>query len=96
MSSIQARLIARLRAAGLDLPDGVRLERTHASESQRVQGAWSWAAVHADGRPLYGQGGTVGSQHAMGTLLAADAIVISEPSRFGDVNVDPAGWAGLS
>jgi hypothetical protein len=90
VSSVQARLIARLRAEGLDLPDGVRLERTHASESQRVQGAWSWAAVGPDGLPLYEQGGSVGSQHPMGVLLAADQIFISPMSGFYDVSVDLA------
>lgn len=86
--TVQARLIARLRAAGVDLPEGVQLRRSSASASQRVQGAWSWCAVDAAGLLLYEQGGTVGSQWNMGQLLAAGRWEVNGPDRDHDVHID--------
>lgn len=53
------RLFDRLRAMGLDVPDGSRFHRTHAGYWQRAQGAWSWFIDNADGRELYGSQVTV-------------------------------------
>lgn len=63
------RLIIRLRKIGLDLPEGSRLERTHAGYWQRKQGAWTWRAIGPGNRPLW-----VGSTYTMTELLAAPGI----------------------
>jgi hypothetical protein len=64
------RLLLRLRAEGLRLPEGARLRRVYPSASMRNLGAWSWCAVGPDGEEL-----RIGSRHPMGELLHVPALV---------------------
>lgn len=68
--STRARLLARLRAMGLDLPEGTALLRTHAQRADRAAGAWSWYALGPGGYEV-----GLGSQHPMRELLAAVRLV---------------------
>ncbi|THA72523.1 hypothetical protein E6R60_26710 [Streptomyces sp. A0642] len=93
-ASVAERLLARLRAAGVELPKGTRLVRVYPSESMRNVGAWSWTAANADGVPLYrdesGRTMAVGSQYPMGMLLRL-GFEVNRPGfgDFGDITVDP-------
>ncbi|MFC4506659.1 MULTISPECIES: hypothetical protein [Streptomyces] len=82
------RLLARLREAGLDLPEGSRLDRVYPSRAMRTEGAWSWAAFGPGGREL-----RIGSQYSMTQLLQADALDVA-PIQSGavgkDIDVIPA------
>ncbi|MER6606007.1 hypothetical protein ABT282_08825 [Streptomyces sp. NPDC000927] len=83
----QQRLLAKLREAGVTVPDGTRLAPTRASRSQRNLGAWSWAALLEDGREL-----RLGSRENMTELVRAERLYL-HTDWGGDVNVasDPGG-----
>lgn len=93
-ASVSERLLARLRAAGVELPEGARLVRVHPSESMRNVGAWSWTAADADGIPLcrdaQGRPMAVGSQYSMGELLRL-GFEVNRPGfdGYGDITIDP-------
>jgi hypothetical protein len=78
-------LLRRLREVLPDLPAGVELRRTFACRADRAAGAWSWFLHDPDNPGL-----SIGSQWPVGTLLAAESWHVSEPDRYGDVNIDPA------
>jgi hypothetical protein len=80
--TIAERLLARLRKAGLDLPEGSQLVRVYPSSARRNEGAWSWAALGPDGRDLQ-----LGSQFSMTELLRAEAVYAS-PITSGSINKD--------
>ncbi|WP_329142756.1 hypothetical protein OIU91_04000 [Streptomyces sp. NBC_01456] len=82
------RLIARLREAGLDLPEGSRLVRVYPSRAMRNEGAWSWSAFGPGGRELQ-----LGSQYPMAELLAAeklDTMQVMSGAVGSDTEVFPA------
>lgn len=82
------RLLARLREAGLPLPQGTRLVRVHPSRSMRNEGAWSWAALGPGAEDLQ-----IGSQYSMGELLSAELLYITTIQSGAvskDVEVHPA------
>ncbi len=70
------KLIKRLRAMGLDLPDVVRVEHTNAGRVQKAAGAWSWYLVDHDGKEL-----RVGGFLAVTELLRGPMIATRAPSR---------------
>lgn len=78
------RLLARLRAMGLTIPEGYCIGRTYAGAVQRRDGAWSWST-----QPPRGDDGIgvpdVGSQFPVGTLLSAERLIAVH--RHGD-------WSG--
>lgn len=80
-----ARLIARLRAMGLDIPEGARVERTYAGRLQRECGAWSWALYSATGFEL-----NIGSQFSV-TRLLRGRMCASRPWGWesSDIDIDP-------
>jgi hypothetical protein len=82
MSSVSERLLQRLRAEGVEVPDGSTLHRTFATGSTRRVGAWSWFALAPDGSEL-----KLGSQHSMGELLALPVWEITT-DRQGDTWID--------
>ncbi|SRR5216683_1167076 len=84
-ASVHDRLLARLRAAGLHLPDGTVLLTLHTGRIQRSQGAWSWAAQGPGGRALPVP---VGSQWPMHSLISHEWLIITR-SASGDLHVDP-------
>jgi hypothetical protein len=77
------RLVARLRAMGVPLPDEVELVRTRAGRAQRAAGAWSWAAYVPGGREL-----RLGSQAPITELLRAHRLTVSQYSPSDDMEVD--------
>lgn len=83
---ISERLLARLLEQGI-VPTDAKAEigRTHASRSQAVYGAWSWAAYWNDGAR------SVGSQYTMAECLRAPGWVVdlNRVREFGEVTVDP-------
>lgn len=84
-STPSARLLARLRAMGLTIPEGYCIGRTYAGAWQRRDGAWSWST-----QPPRGDDGIgvpyVGSQFPVGTLLSADRLIAVH--RYGDWDGD--------
>lgn len=81
------RLLRKLRALGLELPEGARLVRTNPSPAARNAGAWCWCAVDGDGRDL-----RIGSQVPMGELLRASALEANRDDmlRMPDTHIDIA------
>jgi hypothetical protein len=56
------------------------------SRASRANGAWSWAAVNADGVPL-----PLGSHWSMAELLAAPRLIAHrDTTGAGDIDIDPA------
>jgi hypothetical protein len=47
----EARLLEKIRQAGAPVPDGARLQATHATRAMRSEGGAVWVLVGADGRP---------------------------------------------
>ena len=43
-----SKLIKRLKALGLNIPEGTYISRTKAGRNQKAAGAWSWNLCHAD------------------------------------------------
>lgn len=81
MANVSERLWQRLCAMGLADRCGVGLRPLRAARASRAIGAWSWAAIDAEGIPL-----PLGSHVAMAELLAAKRLVANLSS--GDVTVD--------
>ena len=77
------RLIARLRAMGLIIPNDARVQRTYAGFWQRREGAWLWALVDSNDFEL-----SIGSQHCVTSLLKERLIVIQHWNNR-DFHVDP-------
>lgn len=69
------RLLARLRAMGVPIPEGAVIRRTHAGLQQRRNGAWSWF-VDPDPR-IPGTTPGLGSQVPVTELLRTDRLVVS-------------------
>jgi hypothetical protein len=86
MRSPSERLLARLRAQGVEIPDGARIQRTYAGRCQREAGAWSWSVVNADGGDLRQR---LGSQWPVGVLLGAPRLIVSRSHRDLGWDVDP-------
>jgi hypothetical protein len=82
------RLLARLRAMGLDIVDGAVVQRTYAGIWQRREGAWSWALVDANNFEL-----SVGSQYPV-TRLLKGRIMATQHWNNDDLHVDP--WEAIS
>jgi hypothetical protein len=91
---LSERLLARLTAMGLEMPEGTRLVRTNASRSARANGAWVWRAEDPTGwfaLPVWyrdRQGG-VGSIWPMLTLLQNPRLTLVCPHS-GDISVWPS------
>lgn len=94
MATVQQKLITRMRAEGLDLPEGTCLFRTYASKSDLSCGAWSWHAA-IPGKPSTGPGVgavdmvvlNIGSQYSMLQLLLAEKWFLST-NRHGEISID--------
>ena len=90
---VSDRLIARLRAAGADLPPCTELCRTNRNRSTGT-GAWSWFAycphsLNDPGREHAGHSNLrYGSHWPMRTLLAADGYTF-QTLGCGDICIDP-------
>lgn len=85
------KLIARIRALGVQLPDDVQVRRVYPSAASRNAGAWSWSLC-SDQHPYDLK---IGSQYAVARLVRAGvAIEISAPDRTGDRHIDPVETAG--
>lgn len=84
-----ARLLTRLRAMGLPVPEGASIERTHAGHWQRKEGAWSWQVL-----PQLGREG-VGSQYPVTKLLHARRLIAIRHHRQDDYHLFAwqEGWA---
>ena len=78
------RLLARLTAMGVPLPEGAEIRRTYAGWLQRRHGAWSWAVDPSVGA------WTVGSQWPVTHLLRARRLVVSRAGTQADWDVDEA------
>jgi hypothetical protein len=78
------RLLTRLRALGLDIPEGATIARTYAGVWQRRDGAWSWYAQQPDGRPI-----DIGSQYAVGDLLRERYLCATVGWREPAIHIDP-------
>ncbi len=87
--SLIDKLRERCKAAGLTLPKGVQIRRTHAGSNQRACGAWSWFLVDKNGYPYSNNHkGQIGSQYPA-SVLVRRPVVIAEPQAWGDINIDP-------
>lgn len=82
--SLTARLLARLRAEGLAIPEGARVERTRAGRHQRSAGAWSWYLLDADGSEL-----NIASQWPVGELVKAARITAGHQQSTRDTHIFP-------
>ncbi len=80
------RMIERLRALGLELPQDARIVPTYAGRHQRNAGAWVWTINSTRGWVR------VGSQFPLRELRGP--ITLSGPDRFGDHFVDPDSGEG--
>jgi len=69
--TVSERLIKRLRAMGMDVPDASTLQRTHAGISMRQRGAWSWSLIAPGGHEL------CGSYHPATGLLRSNMVVVT-------------------
>lgn len=83
------RLRKRCQAAGLELPEGVQIRRTHAGRHQLACGAWKWFLITADGH-IYSPNlkGQVGSQFRASDLVKHE-LEVSSDQPWGDINLDP-------
>lgn len=72
--TVKERMLARLRAMGEDLPEGVRLDSTRAGRQQRSEGAWSWVAYGKDSK---GRWIDLGSHWPMWALLGCKSLSIT-------------------
>jgi hypothetical protein len=79
------RLLSKIRAAGIEVPEGARFERFYHGWAQRAAGAWAWNLVDADGRSL---DPPVGSHHPRRNLRGPIAVTYSRHTL--DYCVDPA------
>jgi hypothetical protein len=88
------RLLARLRAMGVDLPEDATICRTYAGRHQRAAGAWTWYAWSA----TRGNLGGIGSHSTVNELVRAPVISATRAYGIGeDLHVDPCepgstGW----
>jgi len=73
------RLIKRLSAMGMDVPDGSAVYRTHAGRLMRQTGAWSWYL----GDPSYKE--LCGSYLPVTELLRSRLIVVTGDYRTPEV-----------
>jgi hypothetical protein len=88
MPNPSERLLTRLHAMGVDIPDGARVQRTYAGYWQRSEGAWSWALVDGNGHEL-----KLGSQYPLSTLLKS-RIMVTRRWNNDDFHVDL--WTSIS
>lgn len=77
------KLLAQLREAGLDLPEGASIVRTRAGHQQVNAGAWSWALLGPDNEDL-----RIGSQWPVGDLLRHGFDVAPPTYRDSDTHID--------
>lgn len=80
-----ARLLEKIRQAGVPLPSGVGFRATRAGRSARSAGAWVWFLVDADGMYLTPE---VGSQWPRSALRGG--IEASWDRHTDSWQVDPA------
>jgi hypothetical protein len=80
-----ARLLARLRAQGVQVPEGAQIRRTYAGRCQREAGAWSWFVLNPDGSETIGG---LGGYHPVGVLLRAPRLRVTRELN-GSWSVDP-------
>jgi hypothetical protein len=81
---------------GLDIPEGSRVERTHAGRWQKSAGAWSWYLLDAQGAEL-----RIGSQSPIASLLRERLAATRSWGHHADTDIDPVtahngrrtGWA---
>ena len=78
------RLIARLRAMGVEIPEGATIRRTHAGYWQKAQAAWSWFVADANGKEL-----GIGSQISVTELLREKRLCAAEAYSDCDISIDP-------
>jgi hypothetical protein len=81
------KLIERLRAMGVHLPEGTTLRRTYSGRCMRAQGAWSWFTLYPAPEPGLRE---VGSHYTVTMLLKQKRLIVTR-SETGDLEVDP--WA---
>lgn len=68
------KMLARLTAMGVPIPDGAVIRRTYAGRLQRRAGAWSW---YVDPEPrIPGAGLGLGGFEPLGELLRVDWLVV--------------------
>lgn len=86
MNKQAERLLAKIRAAGVPLPEHVEFRRTYAGRLQREAGAWAWFLLDADtGYDLH-----IGSQWPQSALTGAlDINLERQPHERGDWQIDP-------
>lgn len=77
------RLLLQLRAAGVEMPDDVFIQRSYAGHWQRKEGAWSWFVVSAISGPL-----DIGSQDTVTELLHRGFVINRD--QFRQVQIDAA------
>jgi hypothetical protein len=82
------RLLARLRALGLNIPKGMRVARSYVSPAQRSAGAWVWHVESLYPPPLPAQ--PIGSQWRVTDLLREPRLSAAL-DEWGQWSVDPAG-----
>jgi hypothetical protein len=63
---------------GMDLPDDVQVERTHAGPSAKAAGAWTWTLFSPSSARL-----SVGGHVAMTSLMRAPRLCASRPAAGG-------------
>jgi hypothetical protein len=82
-ATIAERLMARIRQAGIEVPEGSSCVRNRVTTWQRNEGAWSWRVDGPDGIPS-----GVGSWNTMTEMVRAKTwdIVTDE---FGDTTIGP-------
>ena len=83
MPTPSEKMLTRLRAMGLDIPDGSVVQRTHAGYWQRRAGAWSWSVFNPE-RPDI----NVGSTWPLSILLRRP-MVITQSRKGEQLNIDP-------
>ncbi len=93
MTSLAARLVRMLIAAGYEWPGGeknARIRRTHAGHWQRSRGAWSWWLEPID-RTGFTGATSAGSQWPA-SVVVRDHFV-PDTGHEGDIHFDPPdGW----
>ena len=78
-----ARLLARLRVAGLAIPDYATIHPSRAGRHQLSAGAWRWFVVTKDKRPV-----NIGSWHTVAELLTVPRLTWTT-DEYGDVTIEP-------
>jgi hypothetical protein len=94
------RLLARLQAMGLEVPEDTRFVRTTASQRRGAANPWRWFAVTPDDQlavPTWYTSslGGIGSQWPMGELLTWPTLaLVCWDANYGNISVLP--WSGES